>query len=104
MKQSKAEVQRLTNERDRIEQEYNDLLKTKDCTTLEVKGMRSELKDYKLRETRMLTDYTELEEENINLQKQISNLRTSQIEFEGYKVLLSYKSSSLYIIFSKAYL
>ena len=85
LKQTKAEVQRLTNERDRIEQEYNDLAKTKDYTTLEVKGMKSELKDYKLRETRMLMDYTELEEENINLQKQISSLRTAQIEFEGYK-------------------
>ena len=85
LKQSKAEVQRLTNERDRIEQEYNDLAKTKDYTTLEVKAMKSELKDYKIRETRMLTDYTELEEENIGLQKQISNLRTAQIEFEGYK-------------------
>ena len=85
LKHTKAEVQRLTNERDRIEQEYNDLAKTKDYTTLEVKGMKSELKDYKLRETRMLMDYTELEEENINLQKQISSLRTAQIEFEGYK-------------------
>lgn len=85
LKQTKAEVQRLTNERDRMEQEYNDLAKTKDYTTLEVKGMKSELKDYKLRETRMLMDYTELEEENINLQKQISSLRTAQIEFEGYK-------------------
>merc|ERR1712223_276542 len=38
-----------------------------------------------LRETRMLMDDTELEEENINLQKQISSLRTAQIEFEGYE-------------------
>lgn len=85
LKQSKSEVQRLRNERDRFEQEYNDLAKTKDVTTLEVKSIKSELKDYKLRETRLLTDYTELEEENINLQKQISSLRTAQIEFEGYK-------------------
>ncbi len=85
LKQSKAEVQRLKNEKERIEQDYNDLAKTKDVTSLEVKAMRSELKDYKLRETRMLTDYTELEEENINLQKQISTLRTAQIEFEGYR-------------------
>ena len=33
----------------------------------------------------MLLDFTELEEENINLQKQVSALRTAQIEFEGYK-------------------
>ena len=41
--------------------------------------MRSDLKEYKMRETRMLSDYSELEEENIMLQKQISNLRTSQV-------------------------
>ena len=48
-------------------------------THLEIKEMRSDLKEYKMRETRMLSDYSELEEENIMLQKQISNLRTSQV-------------------------
>lgn len=85
LKQAKAEVLRLRNEKERLEQDYHDLAKTKDVTAVEVKGMRSELKDYKLRETRLLTDYTELEEENIMLQKQISNLRTAQVEFEGYR-------------------
>ena len=85
MKQSKAEVQRLRIEKERLEQEYNDLAKTKDVTTVEVKAIKSELKDYKLRESRLLSDFTELEEENINLQKQVSALRTAQIEFEGYK-------------------
>ena len=85
LKQSKAEVQRLRTERDRLEQEYNDLTKTKDVTSVEVRAMRNELKDFKMREGRMLSDFTELEEENINLQKQVSSLRTAQIEFEGYK-------------------
>lgn len=85
LKQAKAEVQRLRNERDRLEQEYNDLNKTKDVTTVEVRAIKAELKDYKLREARFMSDFTELEEENINLQKQVSALRTAQIEFEGYK-------------------
>lgn len=33
----------------------------------------------------MLADYSELEEENISLQKQVSCLRSSQVEFEGAK-------------------
>lgn len=33
----------------------------------------------------MLADYSELEEENISLQKQVSNLKSSQVEFEGAK-------------------
>lgn len=44
-----------------------------------------ELKDLKYRETRMMADYSELEEENISLQKQVSGLRSSQVEFEGAK-------------------
>ncbi len=52
---------------------------------MEFKEIRSELRDLKHRETRLLTDYAELEEENITLQKQISNLRSSQVEFEGSK-------------------
>lgn len=39
----------------------------------------------KFRETRMLQDYSELEEENITLQKQVSSLKSSQVEFEGAK-------------------
>lgn len=35
----------------------------------------------KFRETRMLQDYSELEEENITLQKQVSNLKCSQVRF-----------------------
>lgn len=44
-----------------------------------------ELKDLKYRETRMMADYSELEEENISLQKQVASLRSSQVEFEGVK-------------------
>ena len=62
-------------------QDYADLAETKDVTHLEIKEMRSDLKEYKVRETRMLSDYSELEEENIMLQKQISNLRTSQVTY-----------------------
>ena len=64
-----------------LSQDYSDLAETKDVTHLEIKEMRSDLKEYKMRETRMLSDYSELEEENIMLQKQISNLRTSQVTY-----------------------
>jgi len=41
--------------------------------------MREEIKEYKFRETRLLQDYTELEEENITLQKLVSTLKQSQV-------------------------
>lgn len=53
--------------------------KIKDLVDHEIKGLKHELKDYKQRETRLLTDYSELEEENIMLQKHISALRTAQV-------------------------
>ncbi|VDD96650.1 unnamed protein product [Enterobius vermicularis] len=48
--------------------------------------MREELKDLKGREQRLMNEYAELEEENIGLQKQASNLRSAQVEFEAMKM------------------
>ena len=63
----------------------------------------SQVKEYRFRETRLLTDYSELEEENVALQKQVlticfnraklrhhfrdqvSSLRSTTVEFEGAK-------------------
>ncbi|KPP62859.1 protein bicaudal D2-like, partial [Scleropages formosus] len=47
--------------------------------------LRDDLKEYKVRESRLLQDCAELEEENICLQKQVSSLKQSQVEFEGLK-------------------
>ena len=50
LKQAKAEVHRLRTEKQSLEQEYNDLNKTKDVTTVEVRlryylqGYRNELR------------------------------------------------------------
>ncbi|KAK2501071.1 hypothetical protein MC885_004376 [Smutsia gigantea] len=40
--------------------------------------LRDDIKEYKFREARLLQDYSELEEENIGLQKQVSLLRQNQ--------------------------
>ena len=79
LKNLRAETRRLKTEKESYEQDYLDLTKTKDETHSELKEMRSQLRDFKCRETRLLSEYSELEEENIMLQKQISNLRTSQV-------------------------
>lgn len=46
--------------------------------------MREEIKEYKFRETRLLQDYTELEEENITLQKLVSTLKQSQVRMKAF--------------------
>lgn len=42
--------------------------------------MREEIREYKDRESRLLQDYTELEEENISLQKLVSALKQNQVQ------------------------
>ncbi|XP_045623810.2 protein bicaudal D isoform X2 [Procambarus clarkii] len=84
-KQCRAELERVQSEKSRYYVELADLLKDKEITDHEKKQLKAELKDLKFRETRLFQDYAELEDENITLQKQISNLKSSQVEFEGAK-------------------
>ncbi|KAG7477513.1 hypothetical protein MATL_G00070440 [Megalops atlanticus] len=65
----------------------------KECESLELeKGhLREEIKEYKVREMRQLQDNSELEEENISLQKQVSTLKENQVEFEAVKLELTHK-------------
>lgn len=84
-KQCRAELERVQSEKSRYYQEFSELLKEKELTDHEKKQLKAELKDLKFRETRLFQDYAELEDENITLQKQISSLKSSQVEFEGAK-------------------
>ncbi|XP_038062275.1 protein bicaudal D homolog 2-like isoform X3 [Patiria miniata] len=49
------------------------------------KTLKDEARDIKFRETRLLQDYSELEEENIAMQKQMSMLKSSVVEYEAMK-------------------
>lgn len=44
--------------------------------------MREEIQEVKFRESRLLQDYTELEEENISLQKLVSTLKQNQVHIQ----------------------
>lgn len=48
--------------------------------------LRDEIRELKYRESKHIQEFSELEEENINLQKQYSTLRSSLVEFESLKV------------------
>lgn len=60
-------------------QENNDMGKDKEDRSMESKRLRTELREIKFRENRLILDYSELEEENIALQKQVSSLKSSQV-------------------------
>jgi len=72
-------LERVSAEKNRLSTEVGNLTKEKEVHEFERKNLRSELKELKSRETQLLTDYSELEEENIGLQKQVSALRSSQV-------------------------
>ncbi|KAI1726389.1 microtubule-associated protein bicaudal-D domain-containing protein [Ditylenchus destructor] len=82
LKQYTSEVERLQNEQ---------LVQMARLTALENerKQLRDELKDLKHREQLLLNDNNELEEENVTLQKQVSNLKSAQVEFEAMKMEIS---------------
>lgn len=82
LKQLRHELERVRNERDRMLQENSDFGRDKSDSEADRLRLKSELKDLKFRETRMLSEYSELEEENISLQKQVSSLRSSQVQSE----------------------
>ena len=84
-KQLRQELERVTNERDRLIQENNDYDKDKEEREQERRHLKLQLREIKQRETSLISEYAELEEENISLQKQVSSLKYSQIEFEGIK-------------------
>ena len=84
-KQIKAELERLQNEKFSAMSELNKIQKGSEQLEHELKTVKGEMKEYRFRETRLLTDYSELEEENVALQKQVSSLRSTTVEFEGAK-------------------
>ena len=85
LKSVRQELGRVTAERDRMIADAVELKESYNKSDWERKNLRSELKDVKLREQRLLCDNNELEEENIGLQKQVSKLKQSQVEFEAVK-------------------
>lgn len=77
--QLRQELERVVEERNRMMNENNEIIKLKEECEIEMKSLRAELREIKFRETRLFADYSELEEENISLQKQVSILKSSQV-------------------------
>ncbi|XP_013162897.1 PREDICTED: uncharacterized protein LOC106114301 isoform X3 [Papilio xuthus] len=79
------ELERVVSERDRLLTESCELGADKTTREAERAALRAELREARQREQRQLLDIADLEDENISLQKQVSALRSSQVEFEGLK-------------------
>ncbi|KAM6386070.1 protein bicaudal D homolog 1 isoform 9-T9 [Alca torda] len=85
LKQSRAVVTNVQAENERLTAVVQDLKENNEMVELQRIRMKDEIREYKFREARLLQDYTELEEENITLQKLVSTLKQNQVEYEGLK-------------------
>ncbi|XP_056137568.1 protein bicaudal D homolog 1 isoform X2 [Lampris incognitus] len=96
LKLSQSVASNAQSENERLNAILQELRESNETLELQRSRMREEIKEYKFRETRLLQDYTELEEENITLQKLVSTLKQNQfptlclfcffqVEYEGLK-------------------
>lgn len=69
----------MVSERDRLLAESSELGADKQTRESERVAIRAELREARQREQRQLVDISDLEDENISLQKQVSALRSSQV-------------------------
>ncbi|KAL7407082.1 hypothetical protein ABVT39_002597 [Epinephelus coioides] len=85
LRQAKASLTSSQAENDRLSAIALEMRENSELAELQRGQLRDDMREYKVREARLLQDYSELEEENISLQKQVSVLRQNQVEYEGLK-------------------
>ncbi|XP_051914475.1 protein bicaudal D homolog 2-like [Hippocampus zosterae] len=85
LRQTRNMLTNTQSENERLSTITQEIRENSLMLELQRNQLRDDVKEYKFREARLLQDYTELEEENISLQKQVSGLKQSQVEFEGLK-------------------
>ncbi|XP_069382326.1 protein bicaudal D homolog 2-like isoform X2 [Paralichthys olivaceus] len=85
LRQARNILTNTQSENERLITISQEMRENSQMVELQRNQLRDDIKEYKFREARLLQDYTELEEENISLQKQVSVLKQSQVEFEGLK-------------------
>ncbi|XP_059499146.1 LOW QUALITY PROTEIN: protein bicaudal D homolog 2-like [Stegostoma tigrinum] len=97
-RQTKAALTNTLSENERLTGELQEARKVGEALEAEKAQLRDEMKEFKIRESQQLQDCTELEEENISLQKLVSVLRENQVEFEGLKHDLRQREEDIEIL------
>ncbi|TNN50021.1 Protein bicaudal D 2 [Liparis tanakae] len=77
LRQARNILTNTQSENERLNTITQEMRENSQMVELQRNQLRDDIKEYKFRDARLLQDYTELEEENISLQK--------QVEFEGLK-------------------
>ncbi|NWX98070.1 BICD2 protein, partial [Nothoprocta ornata] len=87
LKQLRNVLANTQSENERLNSVAQELKEVNQNVEIQRSRLRDDIKEYKFREARLLQDYTELEEENICLQKQVSVLKQNQASFLNSKRL-----------------
>ncbi|XP_062860236.1 protein bicaudal D homolog 1-like [Trichomycterus rosablanca] len=85
LRHTRSQASNTQAENERLGTILQELRESNAMLELQRSRMREEAREYKFREVRLLQDYTELEEENISLQKLVATLKQNQVEYEGLK-------------------
>ncbi|XP_046730264.1 protein bicaudal D homolog 1-like isoform X1 [Silurus meridionalis] len=85
LKHTRCQASNTQAENERLGTILQEIRENNDMLDIQRSRLREEVREYKFREARLLQDYTELEEENITLQKLVSTLKQNQVEYEGLK-------------------
>lgn len=85
VKNLKQELDRVKNERDTLNKENGEMAHNRASSANEMAQLRNALRESTIRETQYNNELSSVEEDNVMLQKAVSNLKSSQVEFEGAK-------------------
>ena len=86
LRQARKSERETHVENERLTTQTNSLLKEIGQLNHGKKLLRDEIRELKYRESLHLQEYGDLEEENINMQKQYSALKSSMVDYEALKV------------------
>ncbi|KAM4021034.1 protein bicaudal D homolog 2-like isoform 1-T2 [Anomaloglossus baeobatrachus] len=98
VRQMKAFITNTSAENERLGLVIQSLKKESQDTEKEKGQLREEIKQCKIREMRHFQDFSELEEENISLLKQVSVLKENQVDYEAIKHELRRKDEEIDIL------
>ena len=85
LRNTKQALEKTTMEKEKAEKnivELNAKLAQLEATKME---LRCETRELKMRETQIMADFAELEDENVLLQKQLMQIKQAQVDFESMK-------------------
>lgn len=85
LRTTKQTLEALSTEKEKVDAQLSDTCLQLEQLQAMKNQLKAELKDMRMRESQTMTDFAELEEENVSLQKQLMQIKQAQVEFESIK-------------------